>query len=116
MSLSAEWQPGARTKVRLQAALVREATGTCGRPACERRAGRARRRLQRHADRTRRLRAGALGRRRAVPAGNARSLSPADRAGLDRRVALPPSERADYTFWKYFRNAFARNAGLRIDH
>jgi exodeoxyribonuclease-3 len=21
-----------------------------------------------------------------------------------------------YTFWKYFRNAFARNAGLRIDH
>jgi exodeoxyribonuclease-3 len=21
-----------------------------------------------------------------------------------------------YTFWKYFRNAFARNAGIRIDH
>jgi exodeoxyribonuclease III len=21
-----------------------------------------------------------------------------------------------YTFWKYFRNAFCRNAGLRIDH
>ena len=21
-----------------------------------------------------------------------------------------------YTFWKYFRNAFARDAGLRIDH
>jgi exodeoxyribonuclease-3 len=21
-----------------------------------------------------------------------------------------------YTFWKYFRNAFTRNAGLRIDH
>jgi exodeoxyribonuclease-3 len=21
-----------------------------------------------------------------------------------------------YTFWKYFRNAFACNAGLRIDH
>jgi len=21
-----------------------------------------------------------------------------------------------YTFWDYFRNAFARNAGLRIDH
>jgi hypothetical protein len=26
-----------------------------------------------------------------------------------------PDERI-YTFWKYFRNAFARNAGLRIDH
>jgi exodeoxyribonuclease-3 len=29
--------------------------------------------------------------------------------------ALHPRERV-YTFWKYFRNAFARNAGLRIDH
>jgi exodeoxyribonuclease-3 len=29
--------------------------------------------------------------------------------------ALHPNERI-YTFWKYFRNAFARNAGLRIDH
>lgn len=26
-----------------------------------------------------------------------------------------PGERI-YTFWKYFRNAFARDAGLRIDH
>jgi exodeoxyribonuclease-3 len=29
--------------------------------------------------------------------------------------ALYPGERI-YTFWKYFRNAFARDAGLRIDH
>ncbi|HEY1612600.1 MAG TPA: exodeoxyribonuclease III [Rhizomicrobium sp.] len=29
--------------------------------------------------------------------------------------ALHPEERI-YTFWKYFRNAFARDAGLRIDH
>ena len=29
--------------------------------------------------------------------------------------ALHPNERI-YTFWKYFRNAFGRNAGLRIDH
>jgi exodeoxyribonuclease-3 len=29
--------------------------------------------------------------------------------------ALHPGERV-YTFWKYFRNAYARNAGLRIDH
>jgi hypothetical protein len=29
--------------------------------------------------------------------------------------ALHPGERI-YTFWKYFRNAFARNAGLRINH
>ena len=28
---------------------------------------------------------------------------------------LHPDERI-YTFWKYFRNAFARDAGLRIDH
>ena len=29
--------------------------------------------------------------------------------------ALHPGERI-YTFWKYFRNSFARDAGLRIDH
>jgi exodeoxyribonuclease III len=29
--------------------------------------------------------------------------------------ARHPDERI-YTFWKYFRNAFARDAGLRIDH
>jgi hypothetical protein len=29
--------------------------------------------------------------------------------------ALHPDHRI-YTFWKYFRNAFARDAGLRIDH
>jgi len=29
--------------------------------------------------------------------------------------SLHPGERI-YTFWDYFRNAFARNAGLRIDH
>jgi exodeoxyribonuclease III len=29
--------------------------------------------------------------------------------------ALHPDERI-YTFWEYFRNAWARNAGLRIDH
>src|SRR6202022_5178493 len=29
--------------------------------------------------------------------------------------ALHPGGRI-YTFWKYFRNAFARDAGLRIDH
>jgi exodeoxyribonuclease-3 len=28
---------------------------------------------------------------------------------------LHPGERV-YTFWDYFRNAYARNAGLRIDH
>src|SRR5207237_186838 len=28
---------------------------------------------------------------------------------------LHPNERI-YTFWKYFRNAFGRDAGLRIDH
>lgn len=29
--------------------------------------------------------------------------------------ALHPGQRI-YTFWDYFRNAWARNAGLRIDH
>jgi exodeoxyribonuclease-3 len=33
----------------------------------------------------------------------------------DALVELHPGKRI-YTFWKYFRNAFARDAGLRIDH
>src|ERR1700730_6363435 len=37
------------------------------------------------------------------------------RAGPTRCALCTPGERI-YTFWKYFRNAFARNAGLRIDH
>jgi exodeoxyribonuclease III len=34
---------------------------------------------------------------------------------VDAVRALHPDERV-YTFWKYFRNAFPRDAGLRIDH
>ena len=38
------------------------------------------------------------------------------------RIHLPPALRTlhpnerIYTFWRYFRNAFGRDAGLRIDH
>jgi len=34
---------------------------------------------------------------------------------VDALRALHPGERV-YTFWKFFRNAYARDAGLRIDH
>ena len=34
---------------------------------------------------------------------------------LDALRAKHPDERI-YTFWDYFRDAFGRNAGLRIDH
>ena len=37
------------------------------------------------------------------------------RAGPTPSGALHPDERI-YTFWDYFRNAWGRNAGLRIDH
>ena len=45
------------------------------------------------------------------------AFAAAARPGLDRRAAHSsiPDER-DLHFWDYFRNAFARNAGLRIDH
>ena len=109
--------PAPGPEIRLQAALVRAADAARRRAAGERRAGRARRRLQRHADRARRLQAGALGRRRAVPARGARRLSPAcsTQGWTDALRALHPDERI-YTFWDYFRNAFGRDAGLRIDH
>lgn len=38
-----------------------------------------------------------------------------DQGWTDAIRKLHPDERI-YTFWKYFRNAFARDAGLRIDH
>ena len=38
-----------------------------------------------------------------------------DQGWTDALRSLHPDQRI-YTFWKYFRNAFARNAGLRIDH
>lgn len=38
-----------------------------------------------------------------------------DQGWTDALRALYPHETI-YTFWDYFRNAFARNAGLRIDH
>ncbi len=34
---------------------------------------------------------------------------------IDAIRALHPGKKI-YTFWDYFRNAFARNAGLRLDH
>jgi exodeoxyribonuclease-3 len=38
-----------------------------------------------------------------------------DQGWTDALRSLHPNERI-YTFWDYFRNAFARDAGLRIDH
>lgn len=38
-----------------------------------------------------------------------------DQGWTDALRKLHPNERI-YTFWDYFRNAYARNAGLRIDH
>ena len=37
------------------------------------------------------------------------------RVGPTRLRTLHPGQRI-YTFWDYFRNAYARDAGLRIDH
>jgi exodeoxyribonuclease III len=38
-----------------------------------------------------------------------------DQGWMDALRSLHPGERI-YTFWDYFRNAYGRNAGLRIDH
>ncbi len=38
-----------------------------------------------------------------------------DQGWTDALRTLHPDERI-YTFWDYFRNAYARDAGLRIDH
>ena len=110
--------PAAGAEVRLQAALVRARCSTHAQSLLDTQAaGGAGRRLQRHADRA------------------ATSTSP--NAGSTTRCSRPrcappyaallaqgwtdalrhlhPDETI-YTFWDYFRNAYARNAGLRIDH
>jgi Endonuclease/Exonuclease/phosphatase family len=84
------------------AALVREADGLRRSAPGQQRAGGSGRRLQRDADRARRLCAGALGRRRPVQAGGARGLSPPGRAGLDRRAADAASRRADLHLLEIF--------------
>ncbi|WP_354666072.1 endonuclease/exonuclease/phosphatase family protein [Rhizobium sp. S96] len=62
------------------------------------------------------VQARALGERRAIPSGSPQGLWEARRAGVADAVRhLHPDERS-YTFWKYWRNSFERDAGLRIDH
>src|SRR5580693_5291444 len=116
MARSAERQSRAGTQVRLQVALVRPTGGACWEPARDRRAGRARRDYivmptdhdvyapERWID-------DALFRPEVRDA--YRRL--VEQGWTDALRALHRGERI-YTFWKYFRNAFARNAGLRIDH
>ena len=115
--LCAQRQSLAGAEVRLQARLARRAQGPCARPARQRPAGAADRRLQRHPDRPGRLQARALEEGRAVrPAGQARNMpSWSRRAGPTRIRHLHPDERI-YTFWPYWRNSFERDAGIRIDH
>jgi exodeoxyribonuclease-3 len=138
MPLPAERQPGAGPEIRLQAALVRTADELRPKPVGQRRAGDPGRGFQRHADGT--VRRGFLEPAKQV------GTPPVDPIHVDvyaperwvddalfrpemrdayRRLvehgwtdalrALHPGERI-YTFWKYFRNAFARDARLRIDH
>ena len=109
--------PRPRPQIRLQARLdgapdrPRRGAGRARLP------GRARRRLQRHPDRSRRLQARALAGRRPVPARAPRPISaPARRrAGPTPSAISTPDERI-YTFWDYWRSAWERNAGIRIDH
>jgi exodeoxyribonuclease III len=81
-----------------------------------RRAGGAGRRLQYRADRLRHLQHRVLAGQCAAPAeardAYARLL---EQGWTDALRHLHPDERI-YTFYDYFRNAFARDAGLRIDH
>ena len=74
-------------------------------------AGGARRRFQRHANRTERWVDDALFR----PEVRLAFRRLVDQGWTDAIRALHPGERI-YTFWDYFRNAWGRNAGLRLDH
>ena len=80
-------------------------------------AGRARRRLQRRADRPRHLSDQILGQGCADPAEEPRGLCRhwSRRAGRDAIRTLHPSKPM-FTFWDYKRNRWPRDAGLRLDH
>ena len=80
-------------------------------------AGRAGRRLQRHPDRRSTSTSRSAGRttRCSSPRAARRSSACSSRAGPTRSATSIPKEPI-FTFWDYWRNAFARNAGIRIDH
>src|SRR4051794_38962270 len=94
LPLSPERQSRTGPKVRLQAAVGRPPLEAGAGPSRDRRSCRVGRRLQRHADGVGRLQAGALGRRRAIPAGGARSLCSPGLARLDGCVAVASPGRA----------------------
>ncbi len=64
----------------------------------------------------RRIQAGTLDRRRSVPRRDARSVRQDHGAGLDGFDPQTPSQRNHLHLLGFFRAAFDRNAGLRIDH
>ena len=108
-------RPGPKFDYKLQwterfAALAARACG-------DRRARRPRRRLQRHPDRTSmstRPSAGSTT-RCSRPRRSEAYAQLLAQGWTDALRKLHPDEHC-YTFWKYWRNSFARDAGLRIDH
>ena len=84
--------------------------------AGERPSGRARRRLQRGADRGRRLSDDLVPRQRAAAAGAARGLPHLLAQGWTDAIRKVHPTGPVYTFWDYLRQRWPRDAGLRIDH
>ena len=118
LPLSAQRQSGAGPEVRLQAALVRAADRamprSCSRP--ERRScSPATTTSCRPSSTSTSPSAGSTTRCSAPEVRDAYPPAASRRAGPTRCARSIPDERI-YTFWDYFRNAYARNAGLRIDH
>ena len=82
-----------------------------------RRAGGARRRLQRRADRRLDIyKPELVAQRRAAAAGEPRAYRRLLAQGWTDAIRTLHPEAPIYTFWDYFRNRWQRNAGLRIDH
>ena len=117
LALRAERQSAAGAEIRLQARLDGAALRACRGALCHRRAGRAGRRLQCRADRSRHLSDEVLRQETRWCSRKPRALFPRilEQGWVDAIRTLHP-DAPMYTFWDYMRNRWPRDAGLRIDH
>ena len=111
-----ERESAARPEVRLQARLDAPPPGP--RPGAVRDwpSGRSRRRLQRGAHRLRHLQHAVLAQERALAARAARSYQRLLGQGWTDAIKATHPDEPVYTFWDYLRQAWERNAGMRLDH
>ncbi|WP_353817059.1 endonuclease/exonuclease/phosphatase family protein [Mesorhizobium sp.] len=116
LSLPAEWESGAWSQVRLQAALVRPPDQLRTRVAQTGSADCAVRRPQRHSNPHRRGSAATMDRRCGFPESRQAYAEVPEDGWIDAVRRIHP-EKGIYTYWNFsFGGCYDRSSGLRMDH